>query len=117
MTDSLLDSFTAVGARYRAVDVERAALAGELATRSVGPDGRARRAGYARPALMVADLWHIDVQEAQRLVDVGLATRARTSLLGMTLPARYPALSLALELLGVPVAAVIVRELEKAAMR
>ncbi|MCU1423400.1 MAG: endonuclease [Microbacteriaceae bacterium] len=117
MTDPLLDRFAAVAARHRAIDASRAELAGELAARSVGPDGMARRAGYARPALMVADLWRIDVQEAQRLVDVGLATRPGRSLLGSELPPRYPALAASLESLGVPVAAVIVRELEKAAVR
>ena len=117
MTDPLLDRFAEVAARHRAVDASRAELAGELAARSVGPDGMARKAGYARPALMVADLWRIDVQEAQRLVDVGLATRAGASLLGWELPPRYPALAASLESLGVPVVAVIVRELEKAAVR
>ena len=117
MTDPLLDRFAEVGSRHRAVDVERAMLAGELASRSEGPDGIARKAGYSRPALMVAELWRIDVHEAQRLIDVGLATRPRRSLLGMELPARYPSLAAALESLGVPVAGVIVRELENAAIR
>ena len=117
MTDPLLDRFAAVAARHRAIDVQRAALAGELASRSAGPDGMARRAGFSRPALMVAELWRIDVQEAQRLIDVGLATRAGVSLLGSELSPRYPALAASLESLGVPVAAVIVRELEKAAVR
>jgi hypothetical protein len=111
-----------VAAEQRILDARRVRIAGELASRSVpslGSEGMSRCAGYARPALMLADLWKITVAEAQRLCDVGLAVRPRTALDGTELPSRYPAVAAAVDSgsLGVESAAVIVHELEAASLR
>ncbi len=79
----------------------------------------ARRAGYARPALILAAWWTITVAEAQRLCAVAAAIRAGRALDGSELPARYPAVatSAAAGVLALDSAAVIVRELEAACLR
>jgi hypothetical protein len=123
MTDTgLLSAVAAMGAHQRVIDGSRAALAGELAHRSqlsLGSEGMARKAGHAKPALFLAELWTITVGEAIRLCEVGLATRSRTALDGTPLPARYPvvAAAIAAGTLGVDSAAVIVKELDAASVR
>ncbi len=96
--------------------------AGEFAARSarhLEREGLSRRAGYARPALMLADLWQITVQEAQRFCDLGLATRERFGLDGVALPPEFPAVAAAVARCEVSVVAagVIVRELGAASGR
>jgi hypothetical protein len=111
-----------VGRIVRGVDALRLPIAGEVADRSrasLGNDGLAKRAGDARPALMLAALWGVSVAEASRLCEVGLAIRARRAISGDILLARYPAVGEAIETgeLGVEAAAAIIRELEAASPR
>jgi hypothetical protein len=119
---ALLGMLTELGVVQRLVDAIRVRAAGELADRSresLGAAGLARRACFARPALMLAELWGITVGEAGRLSALGLATRERTSLVGEPLPARYPLVGCAIEngTVGIESAAAIIRELEAAAPR
>ena len=123
MTNALiLDTLAALAREMRELDVRRVAAAGEfaeLSDRCLDRDGLSRRAGYARPALMLADLWQITVQEAQRFCDVGLATRGRYALDGSSLQASYPSVAAAIVSceLSVAAAGVIVRELQAASPR
>jgi len=123
MVDSgVLDVAAAMATLQRAVDAPRVVIAGEIAYRSqliLGTEGMARKAGYAKPALFLAELWTITVGEGMRLCDVGLATRPRTALDGTPLPARCPVIASAIAdgTLGVDSAAVIVRELDAASVR
>jgi len=114
--EALLRLVSDAGTLQRGVDAIRVRLAGELAAQS-GPDAVARRAGHATSASFLAELWQISVAEARRLCEVGVAVRPRVALDGSLLPARYPALGAAVEnlVVGVEVAAVIVRELDLAA--
>lgn len=118
----LLAEVREVAAEQRRLDARRIAVASELVARSLpsmGSEGMARRAGYARPALMLAALWKITAGEAQRLCEVGTATRAGRALDGSELPARYPVVtaSIAAGALALDSAAVIVHELEAASLR
>jgi hypothetical protein len=104
----------------RALDAARVRLAGELVARSaphLEAEGMARRAGHSSPGAFLAGLWQISVSEAARLCDVGAAVRHPVALDGTFLPARFPAVAEAIAELsvGVEAAAVIVRELDKAA--
>ncbi|MET4782905.1 DUF222 domain-containing protein [Glaciihabitans sp. UYNi722] len=106
----------------RRVDILRLHIAGEVADRSrtsLGNDGLAKRAAYARPALMLAALWGITVAESCRLCDVGLAIRARQTIGGEPLPPRYPSVAAGIEnaVIGVATAAVIIRQLEAVSLR
>ncbi len=92
------------------LNLRRIETAGDVASR----EELVATAGHARAALLLAELWKVTVAEAQRFVDVGLATRARMAIDGSPLPARYEVIALALASLGVEKAAVAVRELEKA---
>ncbi|MCU1523825.1 MAG: hypothetical protein JWO18_719 [Microbacteriaceae bacterium] len=123
MTDAGLDTVIAgLGSLQRLLDAVRASVAGGVAHRSrpsLGGDGMAKRAGYARPSSMLADRWGITTSEAARLCDVGLATMERRGLDGQPLPARYPAVAAALGrgTMGLESAAAITRELELASLR
>ncbi|MES2170091.1 MAG: DUF222 domain-containing protein [Actinomycetota bacterium] len=111
LTDrDLLVAASRVGAEHRALEVRRAAVAGELASR---PE-MVQLAGHARPALMLAELWGISTAEAHRLVEVGLATRARVAIDGSPLPARFELVGAVLLDIGVEKAAIVVRELTRA---
>ena len=111
LTDrELLAEAVGVGAAQRALDVRRAAVAGELASR----DDMVCLAGHKRASLMLAELWGISSAEAQRLVDVGVATPARVAIDGSPLPARFELIAAALPQMGVEKAAVAVRELTRA---
>jgi hypothetical protein len=121
-TTPILEQLALLAKETRELDARRVEAAGEfaeLSDRSLDKDGLSRRAGYPRPALMLADLWQITVQEAQRFCDVGLAVRARSALDGTSLPPRYPLVAAAIESceLRVAAAAVIIRELEAASPR
>ncbi len=118
----VLDAAMSVGDDFRAVNIRRVAVAGEVAFRSqlsLGAEGMARRAGHARAALLVAELWKITTGEAYRLCEVGMAIRLRTAIDGSPLPARYAAVGDAVRgsTLGVESAAVIVKELDAASTR
>jgi hypothetical protein len=109
-------------ALQRQTNLYMIAVAGFIADHSrpsLGTDGMARKAGHAKPAQLVAQLFGITVGEAIRLCDVGLATRSRTALDGTPLPARYPVVAAAIAdgTLGVDSAAVIVKELDAASVR
>ena len=123
MTTSLvLATLVLLAREKRRLDARLVEAAGEFAAlsdRSLDKDGLSRRAGYVRPELMLADLWHVSVQEAKRYCTVGLATRERQSLDGTPLPAEYPVVAAAIASceLGVVAAEVIIRELEAAAPR
>lgn len=111
LTDpELLVVASGVGAEQRALDVRRAAIAGELAVR---PE-MVQLAGFNRPAVMLAELWGITVAEAGRLVEVGEATRARIAIDGSMLPARFEQVAGALPTIGVDKSAIVVRELGRA---
>jgi hypothetical protein len=121
-TTPILERLALLARETRALDARRVEAAGEfaeLSDRSLDKDGLSRRAGYPRPALMLADLWQIPVAEAQRFCDVGLAVRARWALDGTPLPPRYPLVAAAIEAreLSVAAAAVIIHELEAASPR
>jgi hypothetical protein len=118
----LSDVIAELGLVQRRVDAIRVRAARELADRSretLGAAGMARRACFARPALMLAELWGITVSEASRLCSLGLATRVREPFVGESLPARYPIVGDAIEngTVGLESAASIIRELEAAAPR
>jgi hypothetical protein len=118
----LMTVIAAIGSHQRSFDSLRVAAAGEIAHRSqlsLGTDGMARKAGHAKPAQYLAELWTITVGEAMRLCEVGLATRSRIALDGTPLPARYPVVAAAITdgTLGIDSAAVIVKELDAASVR
>ncbi len=118
----VLANAAALRAHLRATDSHRIAIAGFVADHSrltLGSEGMARKAGHARPAQLVADMFGITVGEAMRLCEVGLATRARTAIDGSSLPADYPVVAAAIAdgTLGLDSAAAIVKELAAASIR
>ena len=119
---ALVDVGTVLADLQREVDRLRVRIAGSVAERSrssLGAEGMAKRAGYARPALMLAQSWGITTAEAIRLCEVGVATMARQAISGEELPSRYPAIAEAIGCctLGVDAAATIIRELDAASPR
>jgi hypothetical protein len=121
-TIPVLATLASLAHEKRELDARLIVAAGEFAAlsdRGLDRDGLSRRAGYARPELMLADLWHVTVQEAKRYCTVGLATRARCALDGTPLPPEYPVVAAAIAScsLGIAAADIIIRELEAAAPR
>ena len=121
-TSPVLATLASLAREKRELDARLIVAAGEFAAlsdRSLDKDGLSRRAGYARPELMLADLWHVSVQEAKRYCTVGHATRPRCALDGSPLPAEYPVVAAAIASceLGIAAAEIIVRELQAAASR
>ncbi|MCU1413992.1 MAG: hypothetical protein JWN80_1332 [Microbacteriaceae bacterium] len=121
-TTPVLATLASLAHEKRELDARLIVAAGEFAAlsdRSLDKDGLARRAGYARPELMLAGLWHVTVQEAKRYCTVGLATRARQALDGTPLPPEYPVVAAAIASceLTLTAADIIIRELEAAAPR
>ena len=121
-TTPVLATLASLAREKRELDARLVVAAGEFAAqsdRSLDKDGLSRRAGYARPELMLADLWQVTVQEAKRYCTVGLATRERQALDGTPLPAEYAVVAAAIASceLGVAAAEVIIRELQAAAPR
>lgn len=111
LTDrEILAEVVVVGDDLGRINLCRVEIAGEVASR---PE-LVSIAGHARAAGLLAELWKVTVGEAQRFVEVGLATRARVAIDGSPLPARYELIAAALRVLGVDRAAVAIRELEKA---
>jgi hypothetical protein len=119
--DELLDGLTTLGDVQAVLDAVKLRMVGELVARSVlvGSENPVHRAGHASPAVLVAERWQIPVPAARQYCLVGDATAPRTSLTGEVLPARFPALAEAISApagsVSVEQAAVIVRELGKAA--
>ena len=111
LTDGeLLARVVREGEDLGAVNLRRIATAGEVGSR----EELVSHAGHARAAFLLAELWKVTVAEAQRFVDVGLATIARVAIDGSPLAVRYEAIASHLDTLGVEKAAVAIRELEKA---
>ena len=121
-TSRILATLASLAREKRELDARLVVAAGEFAAlsdRSLDKDGLSRRAGYARPELMLADLWHVSVPEAKRYCTLGLATRGRCALDGTPLAAEYAHVAAAIASceLGITAAEVIIRELEAAAPR
>ena len=80
MTDTgLLTTVASLGTHQRAIDGRHVTLAGNLAHRSrlsLGADGMARNAGYAKPALFLAAIWTITVGEQGDRADDGRCDRS-----------------------------------------
>jgi hypothetical protein len=119
--DELLDALTVLGDVQAVLDAVKLRVVGEVVARSVlaGSENPVSRAGHSNPAVLVAERWQIPVPAARQYCLVGEATAPRMSLTGEILPAAFPALAEAVSgLVGwvsVEQAAVIVRELGKAA--
>jgi hypothetical protein len=135
--DALLDAVTALGEVQAVLDGVKLRVAGELENRStlLGVENPVTLAGHGTAAAVLAERWQISTETARRYCSVGEATGSRLSLTGEVLTPRFPALAAAT---GAPVedpspnddgdgdkagwvsveqAAVIVRELAKAADR
>ena len=111
LTDcELLAEVVCVGEEQRIRDLHLVGIAGEVGSR----EAFYTTAGHARASFLLAELWQLTVAEAQRFVDVGLATRDRVALDGSRLPARFEHIGSALHSVGVERAAVAIRELTKA---
>jgi hypothetical protein len=119
--DELLDALTVLGDVHAVVDAVKLRVVGELVARSVlvGSENPVHQAGHSSPAVLVAERWQIPVPAARQYCLVGDATAPRTSLTGEVLPPRFAALAEAVSApvgwVSVEQAAVIVRELGKAA--
>ena len=123
--DALLDAISELGEVQAVLDAVKVRVAGELVARSViiGPENPVTRAGHTQPAGVLEERWRIARGAARQYCVVGDAVAPRQSLTGEALPARLPVLATAI---GAPLtgedtrvsvdqAAVIVRELAKAA--
>jgi hypothetical protein len=136
--DALLDAVTVLGEVRAVLEAVELRIAGELENRSrvLGVDNPVTRAGHATAAAVLAERWQISIGTARRYCSVGEATGSRLSLTGEALPPRFPTLAAATTALSatpgedpsgdedatgrwvsVEQAAVIVRELGKAADR
>ncbi|MFF1632982.1 DUF222 domain-containing protein [Leifsonia sp. NPDC058248] len=138
--DQLLGALSALGELQAELDAVKVRMSGEVSLRSVvvGEQNPVTRAGYAGVASLLAERWRVSLPAARQLCAVGEAVASRISLVGERLPARFPAVSEALgtDVLGADVlgaeapqsalraeaprlsveeAAVIVRELNRAA--
>ena len=102
------------------VDAVCVQAAGELEAdaRVPGPDNPVSAGGHASATSLLTEVWGVSVATAGMFCRVGEATQARTSLTGEALPARFEQAGDAVQAGSVSVekAAVIVRELEKAAV-
>ncbi|HEY8281570.1 MAG TPA: hypothetical protein VIG28_03730, partial [Leifsonia sp.] len=135
--DALLDAVTALGEVRAVLEAVEVRVAGELENRSrvLGVENPVTRAGHATAAAVLAERWQISIGTARRYCSVGEATGSGLSLTGGTLPPRFPTLAAATAApaehgspndaggggtagwVSVEQAAVIVRELGKAADR
>jgi hypothetical protein len=119
--DELLDALTLLGNVQAVLDAVKLRVVGELVSRSVlaGSENPVSRAGHSNPAALVAERWQIPTPAARQYCLVGEATAPRVSLTGEILPATFPLLAEAVSApvgwVSVEQAAVIVRELGKAA--
>lgn len=118
----LLGAHRAVGEVQRCLDGLHAELAAAIAHESrpeLGPEGLAKQQGYRSAAAMIAATTGGAHGDAKRLITVGQAAAPRTNLLGEALPAKYPALAIALAAgeISVPAAAIIVALLERVRLK
>jgi hypothetical protein len=131
--DELLNALSVLGEAQAALDAVKLRVVGELVHRStvVGEANPTTRAGHSQPAALVAERWQIALPAARQYCRVGEATAPRVSLAAEVLPARFPTLAAALDApagehdaerdavppdrVSLDQAAVIVRELDKAA--
>ncbi|MFF1878880.1 DUF222 domain-containing protein [Leifsonia sp. NPDC058230] len=124
--DELLDLLTVLGDVQAVLDAVKLRAAGELVGRSVlvGEENPVARCGHSSPSALLAERWQIPVPAARQYCLVGDATAPRMSLAGEVLPATFPVLAAAVSApvdtppvgwVSVEQAAVIVRELQKAA--
>ena len=128
--DALLNALTILGEAQAALDAVKLRVVGELVQRStvLGEANPTTRAGHSQPAALLAERWQVPLPAARQYCRVGEATAPRVSLAGEALPARLPTLAAAMDAGGdecaarpagrvsVDQAAVIVRELDKAAL-
>lgn len=112
----------ALGALRRHLDSVQTQVAAEIARESraeLGAQSLANEQGFRTPALLIAEATGISTGDAIRLVKVGEATAAGSTLTGESLPARHPFVAEALRsgLIGVQAASAIIRMLDRVALR
>jgi hypothetical protein len=109
MSDAgLMSTVAAMGRLAREVNGLLARSAAEVARRSpseAGKDALAKRQGFQNPAQLVAAATGGSVSASSRFVSVGLATAARRSLTGQSLPPAHPHVARALSSGGISVEA------------
>jgi hypothetical protein len=108
----------AIGVVQRRLGAVQVAVAGRIAEESrpaLGAESLAKQQGFRSPAKLIAATTGVSTGDASRLVRVGEATAPRADLLGVVLPAKYPAVREALDSgrLSAQVAAVIIALLER----
>ena len=115
-----LAALATLGQARALVDAVCVQAAGELEAdaRVNGPENPVSAGGHASATSLLTELWGVSVATAGMFCRVGEATQPRTSLTGEMLPARFEQLGdgVAAGSVSVEKAAVIVRELEKAAV-
>jgi hypothetical protein len=122
----LLALISTLGDMKAALDAARVRAAGQLVRRwntlDDEPGGAELRDGHRNPAGLLAERWQVSYAVAKQECSVGEAITPRMSILGEVLPAPFPLLASSLDpddpsagRVSVDQAAVIVRELEKAA--
>ena len=97
--EQLLEAHRAMGLVQRRLDGIHAELAASIARESRperGASSLAKEQGFRSPATLIAATTGGSTGDAARLVKVGEATAPRTNLIGEALPARYPAVRLAI---------------------
>ena len=104
----------------RFTDVSRVLSAGEVAERSryeLGAEGLSMRLGERKPVNFIEQVTLVSQAEASRRVRIGLAVRARQSMLGEVLPPERPIVAEAMVngLIGIDTAATILTSLKQAA--
>ncbi|GAA1443985.1 HNH endonuclease signature motif containing protein [Leifsonia poae] len=121
--DELLGALTELGELQAALDAVKLRVVGEVVARSILPcdANPVSRAGHASIASLLAERWRISLSAARTMHVVGEAIAPRRSLVGESLPSRFPVVAAALgaddaggAILSLDEAAVIVRELTKA---
>ncbi len=118
--ESLCELMATAEQAGRLVDAVRVATAGEVAERSrheLGSDGLSFRLGHRRPVHLIEQVTRVSQAEAARRIRLGTATRPRSTLSGLPLPAEYPRVAAALleGTMGVDAATAIIRCLGQAA--
>ncbi|QEW02736.1 HNH endonuclease [Microbacterium lushaniae] len=119
---ALLDVNQRIAEARRLLDGVHARVAAEMSARSrpeLGSAGLARQAGFRSPAKLIAAATGGHTGDAVRLIQVGEATRERTSLSGEPAPARHPHIADALRegTVSVAAAAAISAMLDRVAVR
>jgi hypothetical protein len=117
--DALLGEAAEAEREGRRIDARRVALAAEIAERSrkeLGSAGLASRRGCGNANELLQRVTLVSAATAEKRMRLGRETRAQQSLVGLSMPARFPKVSegLADGSLGVDAAAAIVRVLAPA---